>query len=84
LVKKGVPFRETHHISGQCVAHSEKTGIPMDKMSFSDFQKIDSRFEKDILACFDYEHSVEMHSAIGGTAKASVLQQIEILKKMLQ
>ena len=84
LVKKGVPFRETHHISGQCVAHSEKTGIPMDKMTFADFQKIDSRFEKDILACFDYEHSVEMHSAIGGTAKASVLQQIEILKKMLQ
>jgi len=55
----------------------------MDKMSFADFQKIDSRFEKDILTCFDYEHSVEMHSAIGGTAKASVLQQIEILKKMM-
>lgn len=84
LVKKGVPFRETHHISGQCVAHSEKTGIPMDKMTFEDFQKIDSRFTEDILECFDYEHSVEMHSAIGGTSRKSVLGQIEILKKMLQ
>ncbi|CZR59606.1 probable argininosuccinate lyase [Phialocephala subalpina] len=84
LVKKGVPFRETHHISGQCVAFSEKTGVSMDKMSYSDFQKIDSRFEEDILKSFNYEHSVEQHSAIGGTAKARVLEQVEILKKMLE
>lgn len=82
-MKKGVPFRETHHISGQCVAFSEKTGVSMDKMSYSDFQKIDSRFEEDILKSFNYEHSVEQHSAIGGTAKARVLEQVEILKKML-
>jgi argininosuccinate lyase len=84
LVKKGVPFRETHHISGQCVAFSEKTGVSMDKMSYSDFQKIDSRFEEDILKSFNYEHSVEQHSAIGGTAKARVLEQVEILKKRLE
>jgi len=84
LVKKGVPFRETHHISGQCVAFSEKTGVSMDKMNYSDFQKIDSRFEEDILKSFNYEHSVEQHSAIGGTAKARVLEQVEILKKMLE
>jgi len=36
------------------------------------------------LAIFDYEHSVEMHSAVGGTSKKSVLEQIEILKKILQ
>lgn len=84
LVKRGVPFRETHHISGQCVAHSEKTGTPMDKMTFEDFKKIDGRFTEDILKVFDYEHSVEMHSAIGGTSRKSVLGQIEILKQMLQ
>jgi argininosuccinate lyase len=84
LVKQGMPFRETHHISGQCVAYSEKSGVPMDKMTYSDFQKIDSRFEEDVLACFDYEHSVEMHSAPGGTSKASVLEQIKHLKSLLQ
>lgn len=84
LVKLGVPFRETHHISGQCVAHSEKTGVSMDQMKFSDFQNIDSRFKEDILDIFNYEHSVEMHSAIGGTSKKSVLEQIAILRKILQ
>ncbi len=84
LVKKGVPFRETHHISGQCVATSEKTGVPMNQMPYSTFQKIDSRFGEDVLKCFDYEYSVEMHSAVGGTARKSVEGQIEILKKMLK
>jgi argininosuccinate lyase len=84
LVRKGVPFRETHHISGQCVAASEKSGIPMNELPFSDFQKIDKRFGEDVMKCFDYEHSVEMHSAIGGTARKSVLGQIEILKKLLK
>jgi len=74
---------DTHHISGQCVAFSEKTGTPMDKMTISDFQSIDKRFEKDILATFDYEKSVEMRSAAGGTSKAAVLDQITVLKKML-
>jgi len=84
LVRKGVPFRETHHISGQCVAFSERTGVRMDQMSYTDFQNIDSRFAEDVLLCFNYEHSVEQHSAIGGTAKARVLEQVEILKKLLK
>jgi len=55
LVKRGVAFCETHHISGQCVAHSkQKTGTPMDKMTAADFKKIDNRFGDDVLACFDY------------------------------
>ena len=83
LVRRGVDFRSTHHISGQCVAFSEKSGIGMDKMTLEDFKKIDTRFEKDVLACFDYEKSVEMRSAAGGTSKASVLEQIASMKKML-
>ena len=55
----------------------------MDKMSISDFKNIDSRFEADVLKCFDYEKSVEMRSAAGGTSKASVLDQIATLKKAL-
>lgn len=45
LVRKGVPFRETHHISGRCVAKSEETSIPMNELLFEQLQAIDSRFE---------------------------------------
>lgn len=84
LVRKGVPFRDTHHISGKCVAFSEKTQIPMDQMKLTDFQAIDSRFGQDVLKCFNYEQSVECHSAAGGTAKSSVLEQIKVLKSILE
>ncbi|KAF2147365.1 uncharacterized protein K452DRAFT_217430 [Aplosporella prunicola CBS 121167] len=84
LVRKGVPFRETHHISGRVVALAEKSGTPMDKLSFEQLQGIDARFEPDIVESFDYEKSVEMRSAIGGTSRSAVEQQIAVMKQMLE
>jgi argininosuccinate lyase len=83
LVRKGVPFRETHHISGQVVALAEKESIPMDKLSFEQLQGVDKRFEKDVLKVFDYQKSVEMRSAKGGTSRSAVMEQIEAVKKAL-
>ncbi len=83
LVRKGVPFRETHHISGQVVALAEKEGRPMDQLTFEQLQKVDQRFEKDVLQVFDYQKSVEMRSAKGGTSKSAVMEQIEAVKKAL-
>jgi argininosuccinate lyase len=84
LVRKGVPFRETHHISGRCVALSEQTDTPMNELSYEQLKGIDARFEKDIAESFDYEKSVEMRAARGGTSKSSVLEQIKVLKAMLE
>ena len=84
LVRKGVPFRETHHISGQVVALAEKEGTPMDKLSFKQLKGVDSRFEEDVEKCFNYERSVEMRTAKGGTSKATVREQIEVLKHLLK
>ncbi|KAB5527973.1 L-Aspartase-like protein [Coniochaeta sp. 2T2.1] len=84
LVRKGVPFRETHHISGRCVALSEQTGTPMNELSYEQLKGIDARFEEDIAESFDYEKSVEMRSARGGTSKSSVLEQVKVLKGMLE
>ncbi|KAK3934689.1 L-Aspartase-like protein [Diplogelasinospora grovesii] len=83
LVRKGVPFRETHHISGRCVALSEQTGTPMNELTFEQLKSIDARFDKDIAEVFNYEKSVEMRSAKGGTSKSSVLEQIKVLKGMV-
>ncbi|KAJ6443162.1 argininosuccinate lyase [Purpureocillium lavendulum] len=83
LVRKGVPFRETHHISGRCVAKSEETGIPMNELSYEQMKAIDPRFEEDIAEAFNYDTSVERRSAKGGTSKSSVMEQIKVLKEML-
>jgi argininosuccinate lyase len=83
LVRKGVPFRETHHISGQCVAMAEKKGKPMDQLTVQDFQGIDKRFGDDVKNVFDYQRSVEQRTAAGGTSKKAVLEQIELMKQAL-
>ncbi|OJD26328.1 argininosuccinate lyase [Blastomyces percursus] len=83
LVRKGLPFRETHHIAGRVVALAENEGIPMDKLTLAQLQAVDNRFGDDVLEVFDYERSVEMKAAIGGTSRSAVLEQIATLRKAL-
>merc|ERR1711981_783865 len=81
LVRKGVPFRETHHISGEAVRLAEKENKPMDQLSFQQLQSVDQRFEQNVMEVFDYQKSVEMRSAKGGTSRSAVMEQIEAVKK---
>uniref|UniRef100_A0A7S2XUD4 Argininosuccinate lyase n=1 Tax=Attheya septentrionalis TaxID=420275 RepID=A0A7S2XUD4_9STRA len=77
LVRKGVPFRETHHISGACVRLAEDKEVSIDTLSLSELQAIDARFEEDVMEVWNYEVSVERKSSIGGTSKAAVTKQID-------
>jgi argininosuccinate lyase len=83
LVRKGVLFRETHHVSGRVVKSAEDEGVPMDKLSLKQLQEIDARFGEDVLKCFDYEKSVEIKIVPGGTSRSSVLQQITDLRDIV-
>ncbi|KAL5113439.1 argininosuccinate lyase [Pleosporales sp. CAS-2024a] len=83
LVRKGVPFREGHHISGRVVALAESQNVPMDKLSWEQLQGIDARLGHDVVECLDYERAVELKNATGGTSKSAVLEQVAILKALL-
>lgn len=84
LVRKGVPFRETHHISGQAVALAEKLNLSgIDKISLEQYKSIDARFDGDVFEVFNFEKSVERRDATGGTAKSAVLKQLKNLEAQL-
>jgi argininosuccinate lyase len=80
LVRKGVPFRETHHISGACVRLAEEQKVSIDALTLEQLQAIDARFEEDVMKVWDYTMSVERKCSIGGTSKSSVLEQIEMIE----
>jgi argininosuccinate lyase len=82
LFRKGVPFRETYHISGRVVALAEKEGMPTDRLSKKQLQEVDNRFGDDVLDCFNYERSVEYRTAKGGTSKASAMEQIKVINAL--
>ncbi|KAJ8275516.1 hypothetical protein COCON_G00072680 [Conger conger] len=83
LVRKGVPFREAHGCSGKAVLLAESKNIPLNQLTLQDLHTASPLFEADVSAVWDYTSSVEQYSAPGGTARNSVLAQIEHLRSWL-
>ncbi len=83
LVRKGVPFRETHHISGAAVKMAEDRSCSLSDLSVTDLQSLHASFEEDVVNVWSYETSIENRNTPGGTAKSSVLDQIQRLKTWL-
>mmetsp|Transcript_24920 Transcript_24920/g.41541 ORF Transcript_24920/g.41541 Transcript_24920/m.41541 type:complete len:486 (+) Transcript_24920:73-1530(+) len=81
LVRKGIPFRETHHVAGAAVKLAESKGVPLDQLTVHDLQTLHPRFEPDVAKLWSYENSAESRDSIGGTAKYRVLEQIETIRR---
>ncbi|XP_061162389.1 argininosuccinate lyase-like [Saccostrea echinata] len=84
LVRKGIPFREAHGLSGMCVALAEKKQCSLSDLTLQDFKSVSEQCTEDILSIWDYEKSVDQYSVYGGTGKASVTAQIENLETWLK
>ena len=84
LVRKGIPFREAHHITGQIVQLASKTGRRLSELSIEEYQRIHTAFTTDIYDVFSFEKSVASRSTSGGTAPAAVRQQITHAKAWLE
>ncbi len=83
LVKRGIPFRQSHSIAGQVVRVAEQRHCSLKNLSISDLQAIHPAFEEEMLAIWDFERSVEQRSAPGGTAKNAVLGQLSQAKAIM-
>lgn len=84
LVRKGVPFRETHHIAGAAVKLAEDRKCNMSDLSVQDLQDLHSAFADDVTNVWNYETSIENRNTPGGTSRKTVLAQIVLLKNWLQ
>ena len=84
MVRKGVPFRETHHISGRCVAFAEKNKIQLSDITLDQFKEIDNRFTDDVMNVWNFEASVDRRNAIGGTARSAVERQVNVLREIVK
>jgi argininosuccinate lyase len=79
LVRKGVPFREAHHLVGQAV----RLG-PLDNVSLADFQAISPAFKADVAKLWDFQKAVDRRAMIGGTAASAVRKQLGQARKLLE
>ncbi len=77
LVRKGVPFRETHHVAGAAVKLAEESGRSLDSLTLEDMKTLHPKFEPDISDIWSYAHSAESRNSIGGTSKQRCLEQVD-------
>ena len=83
LVRKGVPFRECHAISGQIVKFAIKQNKKLSEISLESFKIFSDLIEEDIYKEISVETCVNKRNLIGGPAKEAVLISIERGKKFL-
>jgi len=83
LVRRGVPFRETHHIAGAAVMLAEDTDRRLDELTLAELQSLNPAFEQDVMSVWDFESSVENRNTKGGTSRSAVLEQVSTLREAI-
>jgi len=76
LVRKGVPFRRAHAVTGKIVGVCLKKGRNFSDLSLAEFRKFHPAFEKDIFRVITVESSVSARQGPGGTSKKQVAKRI--------
>jgi argininosuccinate lyase len=84
LVRKGVPFREAHHLSGAAVAMSEGKGVKLSELAIEDWRLISPQFGDDIVNAFNFEQSVASRDVAGGTSPRSIKAQIKQARRLMK
>jgi argininosuccinate lyase len=83
LVRRGVPFRDSHEVVGRLVRRAEEAGVSLAQLSVDEFQAEHPVFEADVRAVFDWRASADARDGVGGTSRRSVLVQLERARELL-
>jgi argininosuccinate lyase len=83
LVRKGVPFRQAHHLVGSAVALAEKKKVPISSLSVRELQEIAPIFDASALKVFHISRALQARSMVGAPQPAQVDRQIKLWQKKL-
>jgi argininosuccinate lyase len=76
LVKKGMPFRQAHEITGNIVSYCLAEKKQFSDMFLYEFKKFSKLFEKDIYGVMEPEMSLNTKATTGSTSAKSVKSQL--------
>jgi len=74
--KKGIPFREAHHIAGALVSEAEKKGCGLEDLSLEEMRLISSEIDESVFEVLSVEASVAARKSFGGTAPDCVRKAV--------
>jgi argininosuccinate lyase len=76
LVRKGMPFRQAHHLVGSVVALAEKSGKPLNKLSLAELQSVSKQFGRDALDVFNLQRAMAKRNLTGAPGTKEVAKQL--------
>src|SRR5262249_22137173 len=76
LVRKGMPFRQAHHVVGAVVALAEKSGRPLNQLTLEELQSVDKTFGRDALNVFDLNQAMARRNLVGAPGTDEVRKQL--------
>jgi argininosuccinate lyase len=84
LVRKGIPFRQAHHLVAQAVQHAERVAFRLHELPLHFWKALHPAFDDEVMKCFDAAVSVERRNAMGGTSLSQVKYQLQQARRWLQ
>ncbi|MBR4173807.1 MAG: argininosuccinate lyase [Lachnospiraceae bacterium] len=84
LVRKGVPFRDAHSISGRLVITCIEKGICLDELSLDEYKKESECFEEDIYEAISLETCVNKRQTLGAPSPDSMKKVMERYREYLK
>ena len=83
LVRKGMPFRRAHYVVGSVVALAERTGKPLNRLSFAELQSVDKSFGRDATGILSLERAMAARKVVGAPGTKEVRRQLARWQKQL-
>ena len=77
LVKKGLPFREAHEVTGKLVQYGIGQGKALEELSIDELKSICPLFDPGFFKAISIEQCIEARSVPGGPSKEAINQAIE-------
>lgn len=84
LVKKNLPFRQAHEVSGRLVHYCIERGVYLKDLTLDEFKKFSPLFDADIHDAIKPETCVAARNSLGGTSYRQVEVQIKSARAWLK
>jgi argininosuccinate lyase len=84
LVKKSVPFRETHEVAGRAVRLALSKGLGLEDLSLQELQSLHPLFAEDVFATLQPQTVMSARNSRGGTGIEAVKLQLTLAKRALE
>ena len=84
LAKKGLPFRQAHHVVGQIVQQAIALDQPLNTIPLTFYRQFSDLFESDLHKMLTFNRAADRRTSPGGTGKEAVAEQLDYFRMLVE